>query len=280
MATTTANMGLSVPSVNDTDYPTSISDSFNAIDDHDHSSGNGVQIPSAGILDGAVGSSKLAANAVTTTKIADSNVTAAKIADSNVTTAKIADANVTEGKIAANAVTTTKIADSNVTAAKIADSNVTTAKIADANVTAAKLAGVNFNQTGGTGTYTTSSATPALVLSMTTSIYGRQVFFGLESNGGSPAFVKFSLGSGTSASISSGQITLKVDGSTVSDHYFGGATDHGLGIASLVVLPCSSFFALARGLAPGSHTFELYASVSAGCSLTIENVRIFISEIF
>jgi len=270
MATTTANMGLSVPSVNDTDYPTSISDSFNAIDDHDHSSGNGVQIPSAGILDGAVGSSKLATNAVTTIKITDGNVTEAKIATSAVTTTKIADANVTEGKIAANAVTTTKIADS----------NVTTAKIADANVTAAKLAGVNFNQTGGTGTYTTSSATPALVLSMTTSIYGRQVFFGLESNGGSPAFVKFSLGTGTSASISSGQITLKVDGSTVSDHYFGGATDHGLGIASLVVLPCSSFFALARGLAPGSHTFELYASVSAGCSLTIENVRIFISEIF
>ncbi len=270
MATATPNMGLLVPSVNDADYPTSISDSFDSIDDHDHSSGAGVQIPTGGITNLAVTTGKISDLAVTTGKINDLAVTTAKIADSNITTAKIADSNVT----------TAKIADSNVTEGKIASNAVTTTKIADSNVTAAKLAGVNFNQTGGTGTYTTSSATPALVLSMTTSIYGRQVFFGLESNGGSPAFVRFSLGSGASATISSGQITLKIDGSTVSDHYFGGATDHGLGIASLVVLPCSSFFALARGLAPGSHTFELYASVSAGCSLTIENVRIFISEIF
>jgi calcineurin-like phosphoesterase len=62
------------------------------------------------ISNGAINSSRLAANSVVTAAITDLNVTTAKIADSNVTTAKIADSNVT----------TAKIADTNVTQAKLA----------------------------------------------------------------------------------------------------------------------------------------------------------------
>lgn len=51
MATTTANMSLSKPDEGaDTDvWDTSLNDSLDLIDAHDHSSGNGVQIPTAGI---------------------------------------------------------------------------------------------------------------------------------------------------------------------------------------------------------------------------------------
>lgn len=74
--------GLTAPSVGDSKntYPTKISDSFTAIDNHDHTSGKGVQIPTGGIVDLAVTAAKLAANAVTTAKILDANVTRAKLA--------------------------------------------------------------------------------------------------------------------------------------------------------------------------------------------------------
>lgn len=83
------NMGIEAPDVGDSDYPATVTVSFQKIDGHDHSSGKGVLIPAAGI----------AANAVTTAKILDANVTAAKILDSNITTTKIADANVTRAKL-------------------------------------------------------------------------------------------------------------------------------------------------------------------------------------
>jgi len=72
--TTTSNMGLKIPSPGDTDYPTSISDSFSSIDQHDHTSGKGVQIPSAGIADGAISTAKLASNSVTQAKLAAKTV--------------------------------------------------------------------------------------------------------------------------------------------------------------------------------------------------------------
>lgn len=78
MSTTTGNMGLLIPTPGDSDYPTSLNSTINAIDTHDHSSGEGVQIPTAGITDLAVTTGKLAASAVTTAKILDGAVTQAK----------------------------------------------------------------------------------------------------------------------------------------------------------------------------------------------------------
>lgn len=68
MATTSANMGLSIPQTGDTSYPTSVTDSMTLIDAHDHTSGKGVQIPTGGIADLAVSTAKLAAGAVTQAK--------------------------------------------------------------------------------------------------------------------------------------------------------------------------------------------------------------------
>ena len=89
--TTYANMDISSPDVDDTDYATTVDDATGKIDAHDHSAGNGVQIPTAGIADDAVTNAKIADGAVQADQIADDAVTTAKIANDAVTTAKIAD---------------------------------------------------------------------------------------------------------------------------------------------------------------------------------------------
>jgi len=256
MATTTANMGLSVPSVNDTDYPTSISDSFNAIDDHDHSSGNGVQIPSAGILDGAVGSSKLATNAVTTIKITDGNVTEAKIATSAVTTTKIADANVTEGKIAANAVTTTKIAD--------------------ANVTPAKLSSANSNQGASSGGYVTTNTSYTTAATVTITPRGRALILMLEPDAvGAAEIIVEGAGLACRASI----VMLK-DGSPIGEWKFGGAATVGV---SQVSVPASAIIMTDRVPGSSAVTYTVQAKIDAGSgstSMAILNARLAAIEIF
>jgi hypothetical protein len=79
MPTNTNNMGLKIPNAGETNYPTSVSDSFTSIDAHDHSSGKGTQIVSGGIADSAVTTAKIGALAVTTAKIAANAVTRAKL---------------------------------------------------------------------------------------------------------------------------------------------------------------------------------------------------------
>lgn len=85
---TTTNMGLQIPEVGDEDYVTKIEESLESIDEHDHSTGKGVQISTGGIATGAVTAPKLGASAVTTVKILDGGVTTAKLADGAVTPAK------------------------------------------------------------------------------------------------------------------------------------------------------------------------------------------------
>lgn len=174
MATVTANMGLSIPAVNDSDYPTSITDSLNAIDDHDHSSGSGVQIPTGGI----------AASAVTTPKIADGNVTEAKIATNAVTVTKIADGSVQTAKIADLNVTAGKLANSAVENAKIATSAVSNAKILDGAVSQNKMAPLNFNQGGSSGSFSTASTSYVDVISTTLTPQSRVVMIVPEHDGG------------------------------------------------------------------------------------------------
>jgi hypothetical protein len=71
MPTTLNNMNLQVPNPGETNYPTSVSNSLTNIDNHDHTSGKGLQIPTGGIAD---------SDAVTTAKILNANVTKAKLA--------------------------------------------------------------------------------------------------------------------------------------------------------------------------------------------------------
>lgn len=72
---------MSLPEIDpgDTDYPTSYAGMIAAVDAHDHTSGNGVQIPTGGIEDAAISAAKLASSAVTTAKIAANAVTRAKL---------------------------------------------------------------------------------------------------------------------------------------------------------------------------------------------------------
>lgn len=94
-------MGLLSPVSGDSNYPASITSSLQSIDEHDHSSGKGVQIPSGGLADNSISTAKIQNAAVSGVKILDAAVVTAKIADANVTTAKIADAAVTQAKRAA-----------------------------------------------------------------------------------------------------------------------------------------------------------------------------------
>jgi hypothetical protein len=81
MSTTTTNMGLtSWSSPSDLFDNNELADNWTAVDQHDHTTGKGVQIPTAGIATNAVTSGKLANNAVTTAKIAAGAVTNAQIA--------------------------------------------------------------------------------------------------------------------------------------------------------------------------------------------------------
>ena len=96
------------------------------------------QIPTAGIENNAIVSSKIANDAVGVSEIISDGVRTDEIQNSAVTTAKIDDSAVTTAKINNLAVTTAKIADDAVTNAKIAADAVQTDQIQDASVTLAK----------------------------------------------------------------------------------------------------------------------------------------------
>lgn len=81
---TTPSMGLKRwDQPNDIFSYTELSDNFNLLDLHDHSSGKGVQIPTNGLANLAVTDTKLANNAVTDSKVASATLTDAKLASPN-----------------------------------------------------------------------------------------------------------------------------------------------------------------------------------------------------
>ena len=55
--------GIDPPVLNDQDYVDKIIDSFTAVDNHDHSTGKGLQIPTGGIEDGAITNAKVGSSA-------------------------------------------------------------------------------------------------------------------------------------------------------------------------------------------------------------------------
>ena len=80
MPTTTPNMSLTNwPAPSDNFSNTELVANFDKIDDHDHTSGNGVQIPAGGLAANAVESATIANNAVTTNKVQDGAITSAKL---------------------------------------------------------------------------------------------------------------------------------------------------------------------------------------------------------
>lgn len=85
---TTPNLGLKVWNLTTDPYDSGqLADNWAKVDEHDHASGRGKQIPTAGIEDGAITTSKLAIGANITP---DASVTTAKLASEAVTSPKIA----------------------------------------------------------------------------------------------------------------------------------------------------------------------------------------------
>lgn len=109
MATTYSNMGLTSWNLGADNFSyTDLDANWAKVDVHDHSTGKGVQIPTAGIAD----------NAVTSAKILDSAVTSAKIANGTIVSADIASGAVTGGNIAATTIAAGNILDAAVTSRK------------------------------------------------------------------------------------------------------------------------------------------------------------------
>lgn len=110
MSLVTSQMGLIAWDLGTDSYShTQLAQNFQKIDIHDHTTGKGKQIPTAGLADGSVATSKIIDQNVTSAKIADNAINAAKIVDGSVGTAELANESVTNSKIAAGAVTKDKL---------------------------------------------------------------------------------------------------------------------------------------------------------------------------
>lgn len=265
MATSTANMSLTVPSSGDADYPTSISDSLTAVDDHDHSSGKGVQIPTSGIVD----------SAITENKIADSAVATAKLANLSVTTGKIAAQAVTQAKIADQAVGTSQLGNGVVVEANIASNAVTTAKIADSNVTPGKLSSTYSGASGNFGAFSTSSTSWQDVTNseFTATSRGRFMMLLVGGAGGGDALLAF-LQPLSPSSSNYAQVRLLKNGSEYQKWSIGGGDSSGtmrFSHTSLFVIDAPSV---------GNVTYKLQAQVVGGGIIRLEYCALNAIEIF
>lgn len=108
---TTTNMGLVVWDLESDDFDHStLATNFEDIDDHDHTTNKGVQIPSGGLANGAVTGTKIAANAITpTTHIPSASIPQSRLANNSVGTAQIIDGSVGTGDLADDSVTYAKL---------------------------------------------------------------------------------------------------------------------------------------------------------------------------
>lgn len=101
MASVTPNMNLTKwDSVSDYFSHAQLAANFQAIDDHDHTTGKGTQIGYGGLSALTVGASELRTDAVITAKVQDGAITAGKLATTSVTTGKIATGAATSPKVA------------------------------------------------------------------------------------------------------------------------------------------------------------------------------------
>jgi hypothetical protein len=253
MPTTTPNMALSIPVTDETNYPTTVSDSLTTVDSHDHSPGKGVLIPAEG----------LESDSVTTAKIVDGAVTTPKIADNAVTAAKIAAAAV-GGGLTGGGGTAISIATGGVTAAKIGASAVETAKIADQNVTHAKLQAPNYVQGSTTTTSVTSTSETTVLTAPAITTQGRGVFVWVE---GVTAGVLASFGSPSGTAVA----RIKRSGTTIASFELRVAGDASYTAQNLP---------FTRDYPPaGLHTYTMTIENSGATDTDIVSLRINAEEI-
>lgn len=122
MATDSPNMGLKIWNHSLDPYNSEeLADNLARIDQHDHANGRGVQIPTAGLVDGSITQAKLAEGvSLPTASIPDASLVAAKFAASAVDSNALAAGSVIAAKLGAGAVGTSALGASSVTAAKFA----------------------------------------------------------------------------------------------------------------------------------------------------------------
>lgn len=112
MSTTYTNIGLTAwTSGSDFFNHTQLANNFQAIDNHDHSAGKGLQVPTSGLQNLAVTGPKIAASAIDSSKILDGSIGLTDLASNSVDATKIVDGSVGSAELGIAAVTTPAIAD-------------------------------------------------------------------------------------------------------------------------------------------------------------------------
>lgn len=106
----TLNMGLRAWDAGGDPYDHSqLANNFTAIDQHNHTTGRGVQIPSGGLADGAVTGQKIAGNAVTPDKIPDGSLTQAELGANSVGQVQLQDASIGTAELQDGSITAPKL---------------------------------------------------------------------------------------------------------------------------------------------------------------------------
>lgn len=135
---TTPEMGLTAwDQATDPYDHTDLVNNWVAIDQHDHTSGKGTDLPREAIP--LLGQENLEPCSVSTVQLCDFSVTQQKLAAPAVRSTNIFDSAVTNSKIAPNAVDTPQLATGAVTEPKLEEDSVSTEKLVDLAVTNAKL---------------------------------------------------------------------------------------------------------------------------------------------
>lgn len=160
-------IGITSPTIgNDkTTFTTDFDASFAVIDTHDHSNSKGTQVPTGGIVDGAITAAKIGSTAVTGSKL---DTTAA-----DATTLEVASGSM-----------------------RIKDLGVSTAKIAALAVSKDKLAALGQISSSSTSGYTSSSLTPSNAATVNITVVSRPVMLMVVPDGSSTAFINLTATAG------------------------------------------------------------------------------------
>lgn len=248
MSTETTNMNLSVPETGDSNYPELISTSMDLIDQHDHSSGKGVElgtdsVPSAAIKSGAVTSDKLGSGSVTGAKL---------------------NASAADGS-------TLEVASGSM---RLKDSGVDTSKVADGAITQAKRAALPYALSSSCGAVTVVSDANITNLSVTLTTTGRPVRLELVSDGG-PTGAGFYGQYASAANALMYDVLFKRDGSTVAQLGYA-VSDYTSGLITAIATP--SMFGHTDIPAAGSHTYTVAVHIISADTVNANRIKLLAYE--
>jgi hypothetical protein len=264
----TPNLGLIVWNFETDPYDNAdLAANFFALDNHNHADLGGIQIPTAGIEDGAVTEEKIAAGVLGSITVDDASITAAKIAAGAVTSTGLAAGSVTSSKIGADAVTSSAVADNTVGEEEITTALAERLGVSETSTTRRGFVQVNTaeNTTSGTfGDISGGTVGPSATVSVVSN--GLVTVFcqvDAKSNGGGNAVVDLRE-DGTSITGSVGILSTN-SSSYVTLYPQGSASTVSKGLAVAVTFPASA----------GSHIYKLVYKAT-GTSADFRNRRLWV----